>query len=257
MISVRRQHARSAFGPQSSPLYYTALSRVPRRLIVAGLDDERIYKIVLTTVDANSTTDDTDAQQQWILPARPVNGRCIWPLTELATLTEATCAWRIEETQGTAFNSSVEDCTTEEDTAQSISPREGCFRLLDAAYRDRLKQGQQHLERVRDAPLGSPASALFMAELGLYHEALSMTTTYLKHETKRGNQLVARTVQALIYKQMLKQIDQERRGDLLWDRRLGWYLTWTQNRERYHREMTVAMMRTQCPGRCLHEVALP
>ena len=44
MISVRRQQSPAAFGPQSSPLYYTMLSRPPQRLIVAGLSGDSLCR---------------------------------------------------------------------------------------------------------------------------------------------------------------------------------------------------------------------
>jgi hypothetical protein len=245
MNSVCRQHSDPAFGPHSSPLYYTTVSRLPRRLVFAGLSGDSICSIVLTAPDS-------EVRMQWSLHAQPINGICAWPLTVLPAHTELFCAWRIEESDW--------PCNATHKTEAASSgppPRAGRFRVLDTNCRERLVRGQQRLEKVQDSNLISTAGALFMAELGLYHEALSAVETWLKKQSKRSNMLLARTVQTLIYRQMLRQIEEEQRGKTMEVDLLDWYLVWTRNRERYHRQMTVAMMKGQCPQQCLYEVSAP
>jgi hypothetical protein len=239
MISVRRQYTLAAFGPYSSPLYYTALSQTPRRLVVAGLSGDSLCRIVLT-ITGVATRD------RWVLQSRSKNGVCSWPLTTLPSQAEMVCAWHIEA--GTSAPA--------ENDAPVTPLCAGSFHLLDPGCRDRLARGRKRLERMNDSQFGSTAGALFMAELGLYHEALALIDASLDQGTGPSNLLLARTVQTLIYKQMLRQIEEEHQQQKTEDARLDRYLTWTQNRERYHREITVAMMKKQCPRRCLHEVAL-
>jgi hypothetical protein len=133
-------------------------------------------------------------------------------------------------------------------------PREGHFRVLAADGCERLRRGQQRLEQVHDVNIAASASALFLAEFGLYHEALSTIESYLKRQRRRNDLLLARTVQSLIYKQMLRQIEQEQPEQALGIATLGWYSVWTHNRERYHRELTLDLMQGQCPRRCYREI---
>ena len=247
MISSCSQHTYSLFGPCSSPLYYTTLSRLPNRLVFAGLERDSLCRIVLTSTDL-------DAPVQQCVLAHPVNGVCTWPLADMPAVTEMLCTWRIEDSEDT------NDCdgSTLTDAGggpTALPPREGRFRILNAESTERMKSGRQRLKQVSDENILASANALFMAEFGLYHEALLIVETYLKGQKRRKNLLLARTVQTLIYKQMLRQIEQEQQVQSAPGVPFDWYNTWTVNRERYHREMSIALMKGQCPRRCLKEVS--
>jgi hypothetical protein len=139
-------------------------------------------------------------------------------------------------------------------------PRAGRFRILTADSKDRLRSGQHRLMHARNSNVATGANALFMAEFGLYHEALLFIEADLKSQIRHNSVLLARTVQTLIYKQMLRQIEQdqieqEQKMHSVSIPPLTWYNTWTVNRERYHRELSIALMKGQCPRRCLKEVS--
>ena len=246
MVSLSRKHTHSAFGPLSSPLYYTTLSRLPTRLVCAGLPRASLCKLVLTSADS-------EAPIHRSLQANSVNGVCIWPLTAMPSFAEMLCTWRIEENpegERLCSNNSVRVGAMQ----APLPPREGRFHILKADSRDRLIRGQHRLMQVSDSNIASSANALFMAEFGLYHEALVIVDACLKSQTGHSSLLMARTVQALIYKQMRRQIEQEQKRHAARTAPLDWYNTWTINRERYHRELSIALMKGQCPRRCLKEV---
>lgn len=249
MILACPQQTYSVFGPCSSPLYYTTLSRLPNRLVFAGLHCGSLCSVVLTSADL-------EAPIQQRIQAHPVEGVCTWPLTATPTYAEMVCTWSVEETEENRdLNGDGSNITPGCVLSGTQPPREGRFRVLNAESRDRLRNGQQKLRQMSDDNLIASAKALLMAEFGLYHEALLIVEIYLKSQRRRKNLLLARTVQTLIYKQMLRQIEQEQRLPVTPVVPFDWYNTWTVNRERYHRDLSIALMKGQCPRRCLKEIS--
>ena len=244
MISKQQRHTYSPFGPCSSPLYYTALSRVPNRLVFAGLGCGSVCRIVLTSSDSGASV-------QRSIQAYSENGICSWPLTGVPSCPGMLCTWQIEE--GDKLNEVKPPCEKVEQG--KVPPREGRFRVISSESRDRLNRGRQRLGRVGGDQFSSSANALFLAEFGMYHDALLMVEANVASQSNRNSLLLARTVQTLIYKQMLRQIQDEQLAQTARVSRLDWYNTWTVNRERYHRDLSIALMKGNCPRRCLKEVA--
>ncbi len=202
---------KTGLGPRSAPLFYTALPKPPLRLSWEETNPQA-GRLVIETVGGGEI---------WTLEAeeRRANGLRVCSLAGLSLEPGQHYAWRVE-----AETESVR-------TPDGLEP-EGRFWLLDSHSAAQLERGRLALRAVTEPDFLNIATALLMAEVGLYHDALRQLRDAHTPAARPARVLLAHIVQSLVYKQLGKRLECEQTGGECAPPLR--FTAWARNREQRH-----------------------
>ena len=231
------QEAQSPFGPQSIPLFYTALQSPPQRLL---WEDSMQLAAKYGTINV-TVWDDQDAFVQ--VNSVHSGNYHLWPLAELDFEPGLFYHWRLgtESLADFAMQNRQKSSPVE---LPVFASQAGCFWLLSTEEEDRLAKGLETVSQIAEPEYKAMAEALLMTELGLFHDAIQLVKNGPACCEQPTRTLLAHTLQALVYRKMGKHLESQGKSQPSLGSLLPSALLWTRNREQYHRQRITALMQS-------------
>jgi hypothetical protein len=218
-LPLAKRETLRRYGPNVLPLFYTARRSAPEQLewepLTPGLPCRLTFGLPEGDGDITPLlTTDTEP------------GVCTYPLTVRDLEPGILYAWRVEP----------------QDAPEAAPAQQGRFWILDAAQRARCLQGCRAIAEGGERDFVALGIALFLAELELYQDALELIKSGPARARRDSRVLLAHTAQALIYRQMGKNLAEAWERSDLNVRPPAEFLAWAGSREKYHGDRASAQM---------------
>jgi hypothetical protein len=230
-LPLAKRETLRRYGPNVLPLFYTARRAAPEQLewepLAQGLPCRLTFGLT-----------EEDGEIAPLLTADTEPDVCTYTLPERALEPGLLYAWRVEP----------------QDAPEVAPAQQGRFWILDAAQRARCLQGCRAIAEGGDRDFVTLGLALFLAELELYQDALELIKRGPARAKRDSRVLLAHTAQALIYRQMGKNLTEVYERSDKNVRPPAEFLAWAASREKYHADRASAQMEaaqtcSETPGR--------
>lgn len=218
-LPLAKRETLRRYGPNVLPLFYTARRSAP---------DQLEWEALIPHLPSHLTFGLAGKKQEIepVIECDVAPGISVYSLKEFSFEPGVLYAWRVEPL----------------DAPETAPPQEGRFWLLSEEERARCLQGCRALSEGGDRDFVALGIALFLTELELYQDALELIKRGPARAERDARVLLAHTAQALVYRQLGKNLAETRdrqgiAGNLSTD-----FLAWAANRERYHSDRASAQV---------------